>query len=134
MLMKIGELAKKTGCKVVTIRFYEQKGLLKKAHRTSSNYRLYDEDDLARLNLIMHCRNLNLSLNQIKKLLICDQEHQENCEWVGKLIEEHILEIDKQIQSLKNLKSILQNLRLKCTDDHIMADCGIIQHLHKQAI
>lgn len=67
MLMKIGELAKKTGCKVVTIRFYEQKGLLKKGLRTSSNYRLYNEDDLAQLNLIMHCRALNLNLNQIKK-------------------------------------------------------------------
>lgn len=131
MLMKIGELAKKTGCKVVTIRFYEQKGLLKKGLRTSSNYRLYNEDDLAQLNLIMHCRAINLNLNQIKKILLCDQKHQENCEWVGKMIEEHISEIDKQIQSLNNLKNILQNLRHKCVDDHIVADCGIIQHLHK---
>ena len=49
MKVKIGELAKMTGCQVVTIRYYEKEGLLKRPERTERNYRLYGEEDMARL-------------------------------------------------------------------------------------
>lgn len=131
MLMKIGELSKKSGCKVVTIRYYEQQGLLKKGLRTSTNYRLYGEDDLERLNFIMHCRNLNLDLNSIKKLLSYSHDTQQSCEWVGDMIDNHIKEIDKQIKSLKDLKKSLHDLRQKCSGDDVVAHCAIVKHLHK---
>nr|QIM10338.1 Cd(II)/Pb(II)-responsive transcriptional regulator [uncultured Alphaproteobacteria bacterium] len=131
MLMKIGEISKKSGCKVVTIRYYEQKGLLKKGLRTPANYRLYDEEDLERLNFIMHCRIHNLSLNEIKKLLMCGQNTQQSCEWIGDMIDGHITEIDKQIQSLESLKQHLQNLRLRCSGNDTVGNCAIIKQLHK---
>lgn len=131
MLMKIGEISKKSGCKVVTIRYYEQKGLLKKSLRTSTNYRLYDEDDLERLNFILHCRDHNLSLNEIKKLLMCGQNDTQSCEWVGDMIDGHIKEIDKQIQSLEDLKQHLQDLRHKCSGNDVVANCAIVKQLHK---
>jgi len=40
--MKIGDLAKRAGCTVETIRYYEREGLLPKSERGASNYRLYD--------------------------------------------------------------------------------------------
>ncbi len=129
--MKIGELAKKAGCKVVTIRYYEQKGLLPKGLRTSNNYRLYNDKDLERLNFIMHCRNHHLSLDEIKRLISCDKNDQQSCEWVGKMIDVHIQEINKQIQSLKELKHHLQDLRCKCSGQDTLANCAIVKQLHQ---
>ena len=40
MRMKIGEAARQAGCKVVTIRYYEQERLLPAPERSGGNYRL----------------------------------------------------------------------------------------------
>lgn len=44
--MKIGELSDESGCKVVTIRYYEKEGLLSKPERTEANYRVYEQEDV----------------------------------------------------------------------------------------
>ena len=63
--MKIGELAKKTGCQVVTIRYYEKEGLLPEPERSEGNYRLYSEADIERLRFIRHCRHHDMKLAEI---------------------------------------------------------------------
>ncbi len=60
--MKIGQLAKATGTQVENIRFYETEGLLPKALRTDSNYRVYDDTHVSRLAFIRHCRSLDMTL------------------------------------------------------------------------
>lgn len=70
MKVKIGELAKMTGCQVVTIRYYEKEGLLKRPERTERNYRLYGDEDIARLRFIRHCRRHGMSLDEIRTLLV----------------------------------------------------------------
>ena len=69
MQVQIGELAKRSDCKVVTIRYYEKEGLLPEPLRSSGNYRLYDEGHLERLQFIRHCRSLDMSLEEIKTIL-----------------------------------------------------------------
>ena len=61
MKLKIGELAKKSGCPVVTIRYYEKKGLLPEPDRNGSNYRLYDEADMERLRFVSAGIGINVS-------------------------------------------------------------------------
>ncbi|WP_413672653.1 MerR family transcriptional regulator [Massilia cellulosiltytica] len=65
----IGELARLSGQPVRRIRFYSDKGLLPPAVRTDSNYRLYSEDDLARLDLIGALREAGIGLDAIGRLL-----------------------------------------------------------------
>ncbi len=67
--MKIGELARKAGCQVVTIRYYEKEGLLGSPERTGSNYRIYSDEDLDRLRFIRHCRLHGMTLAEIRVLL-----------------------------------------------------------------
>ena len=55
MNIQIGELAKRTACPVVTIRFYEQEGLLPPPGRSRGNFRLYGEEHVERLQFIRHC-------------------------------------------------------------------------------
>jgi DNA-binding transcriptional MerR regulator len=56
--LTIGDLASATGTKVVTVRYYEQAGLLPAPPRTSGNYRTYGADHLNRLRFIRRCRDL----------------------------------------------------------------------------
>src|ERR1700720_740241 len=67
--LTIGDLAKATGTKVVTVRYYEQAGLLPAPPRTSGNYRTYGADHLNRLRFIRRCRDLGFTLDQVRDLL-----------------------------------------------------------------
>ena len=65
--MRIGELAKKAGCPVQTIRFYEKAGLMRAPRRTSANYREYGPEHAERLAFITRCRSLDMSLPEIRR-------------------------------------------------------------------
>ncbi|MDR3357322.1 MAG: Cd(II)/Pb(II)-responsive transcriptional regulator [Desulfovibrio sp.] len=128
--MKIGDLARKTGCKVVTIRYYEKEGLLPEPERTEGNYRLYGKNDLERLQFIMHCRKHGLKPDEIKKLLAFKDAPQGDCTWVSELINTHIKEIDAQIASLEHLKQHLNQLRQRCAGGQSGEHCGIMHSLN----
>lgn len=67
--MRIGELSKLTGCKVVTIRYYESQDLLPEPGRSASNYRNYADEDVQRLNFIRNCRLLGIGIPEIRKMI-----------------------------------------------------------------
>ena len=68
--LSIGDLARKTGVKVVTVRYYERIGLLPTPVRTGSGaYRSYDNVDLGRLSFIRRARDLGFTLDQVRALL-----------------------------------------------------------------
>ncbi len=64
--LAIGDLAKTTGTKVVTIRYYEKIGLLPPPPRTSGNYRAYDAGHMDRLRFVSRCRDLGFTLDQVR--------------------------------------------------------------------
>ncbi len=130
MKVKIGELARQTGCQVVTIRYYEKEGLLGSPERSEGNYRLYCEQDVERLKFIRHCRRHDMTLGEIRHLLEYRDKPKEDCAWVSELIDTHISSLDAQIQSLIQLKTCLQDLRTKCSYDSAAGSCGIIKSLN----
>lgn len=67
--MRIGELAVHFSLNPKTIRYYQEIGLLPRAHRSESGYRLYDELDAERLNFIRRAKTLGLSLDEIRDIL-----------------------------------------------------------------
>ena len=128
MPLKIGELAKLSGCQVVTIRYYEKEGLLPPPERTNSNYRLYSEGDVERLHFIRRCRLHGMNLAEIRKLLAFKDNPTVSCAWVNDLVDKHIADVESQIASLQHLKKHLEALRHACTGDHVQG-CGIIDSL-----
>jgi MerR family transcriptional regulator, mercuric resistance operon regulatory protein len=68
--LKIGELARRAGCTVKTVRFYEAKGLLPAPPRSLAGYRLYEERHLRCLQLIQRSKRLGLSLAKIRTLVV----------------------------------------------------------------
>ena len=67
--MQIGEMAKKGGVSIQTIRFYERRGLLPSPPRKESGYRLYGQADLKRLLFIRQAKALGFSLDEIRTIL-----------------------------------------------------------------
>lgn len=127
--MKIGEMAKMTGCQVVTIRYYEQQGLLPKPRRSEGNYRLYSPDDLERLQFIRHCRKHDMTLEEVRALLAYRDASHKDCSWVGQLLDSHIVNIDQQMRSLRQLKKYLQDLRRRCKGGGMADTCEILKSL-----
>jgi len=132
--MKIGELAKKTGCQVVTIRYYEKEGLLPLPKRSEGNYRLYSTEELERLEFILHCRRHDMKLDEIRKLLAFRDNPQHDCTWVTELINTHIANVDAQIASLEHLKFHLEKLRHFCGGNHSGETCGIMRSLDNREL
>lgn len=64
--MKIGELAKRAGMSPKIIRHYESMGLVPKPKRTSSGYRIYQENDYHTLLFVKQARKLGFPLSEIK--------------------------------------------------------------------
>ncbi len=67
-MMKIGELAKKAGVNIQTIRFYEREQILREPQRTASGYRAYSDADFQRVVFIKVCQNIGFTLNEIRQL------------------------------------------------------------------
>ncbi|MGB7180979.1 MAG: Cd(II)/Pb(II)-responsive transcriptional regulator [Burkholderiaceae bacterium] len=131
--MKIGELARLTSTQTETIRFYEREKLMPSASRSSANYRVYNDEHAQRLSFIRHCRNLDMTLNEIRTLLHFKDNPQEDCDGVNSLLEEHIGHVEQRIRDLRRLRKDLGELRDRCDDARAAADCGILDGLNKAA-
>ncbi|MFE5480988.1 MerR family transcriptional regulator [Streptomyces sp. NPDC056527] len=68
-LYSIGELARRTGLTVKTIRFYSDRGIVAPTDRSPAGYRLYNIDAVARLDLVRTLRELGLDLPTIRKVV-----------------------------------------------------------------
>jgi Cu(I)-responsive transcriptional regulator len=126
--MKIGDLARATGTKVETIRFYETEGLIPSPPRSAANYRLYEQSHLDRLSFIRRSRDLGFTLDQVRTLLRLADDRDAPCAEVDALTEGNIAEIDRKIADLQALRTeLLRRLEI-CSKDTI-ADCRIIDAL-----
>ena len=127
--MKIGELQRLTGVPVETIRYYEQKGLLPEPQRHANNYRHYADAHVERLAFIRHCRNLDMTLEEITVLLGVVDTPQASCDTVNQLLDEHIGHVVRRLEELRQLEAQLRELRQRCQQPHEARDCGILAEL-----
>lgn len=126
--MKIGELARTTGVKVETIRFYETEGVLPPAARTDANYRIYDQAHLDRLSFVKRSRDLGFTLDQVRTLLGLADDATAPCAEVDAITATHIAEIDRKIADLQTLRAELTRRLDRCEGGSI-SDCRIIEAL-----
>jgi Cd(II)/Pb(II)-responsive transcriptional regulator len=127
--VKIGELAQMAGCSADTIRFYEKEGLLPAAQRTEANYRRYHAGHLERLRFLRNCRSLDMTHEEIRRLLGAADGPGSDCGAVSALIDEHIGHVSTRIDELLQLRAHLVTLRERCAGAHAVEDCGIIHGL-----
>jgi Cu(I)-responsive transcriptional regulator len=126
--LTIGQLAKATGTKVETIRFYEKTGLLPAPARTAGNYRAYAVDHLNRLSFIRRARDLGFPLEQVRELLALADDRTRSCSAIDAIASEHRREVERKIRDLRKLKAELDNLIDQCSCGTV-DECRIIEAL-----
>ena len=131
--MKIGELSNASATPVETIRFYEREALLPAPQRTESNYRVYTQAHADRLAFIRQCRNLDMTLDEVRVLLRFRDAPKADCGEVDRLLDEHIGHVAQRIRELHQLERELRALRAQCAAPHAMARCGILNGIEESA-
>jgi Cu(I)-responsive transcriptional regulator len=127
--LTIGDLAKATGTKVVTIRYYERIGLLPPPERTGGNYRAYEPMHLDRLRFIRRSRGLGFTLDQIRELLRLSSQEGKACVEVDRIAAAHLAETEEKIVDLTRLAARLRRIISRCKGGGVIADCRIIEAL-----
>lgn len=126
--MLIGQVAKETGCKVETIRFYEKERLLPEPARSEGGNRLYSKDLVDRLVFIRRCRELGFTMKEIRQLLSLVDEEQVSCDSVKAIADRHLEDVRAKIADLKKMERTLHQLSNQCPGG-AKPDCPIIQSL-----
>lgn len=126
--MSIGELAKQTGCKIETIRYYEKIGMMPKPSRSSGGHRIYVLEHVKRLLFIRRGRELGFSLGSIRDLLNLADRKTASCKKVKDITSAHLEEVQGKITDLQSLEKVLGELVKRCKGRTI-PDCPIIESL-----
>jgi Cu(I)-responsive transcriptional regulator len=127
-MLAIGTLAKRTGTKVQTIRYYEQIGLLPEPGRTEGGQRRYGDDDLNRLAFIRHARQLGFTLEAIRELLDLSDNPSRSCAEVDVIAQRQLKEVEARIARLEALRKELKRMLRECSRDTV-SDCRVLEVL-----
>lgn len=124
----IGDLARETGCKIPTIRYYERIGLLPAPGRTAGNTRRYGPVHRARLAFIRHCRSLGFSQAATRELLELSDHPSQSCETVDGIARAQLAEVKRRMIRLAALRSELERMIAACSGGRV-EQCRIIEAL-----
>ena len=125
--LTIGKLAKQVGIGIETVRFYERQGLIDPPPRTDSNYRIYPEDEVARLKFIKRAKALGFTLNEIKELLFMRHNPDATKADIKNRTLAKIKDIEKKINDLARIKAGLEHLVSSCDGHGSLDDCPILE-------
>ncbi len=121
-------LARRTGCNLETIRYYEKIGTMPEPPRTEAGYRLYDDRHVERLRFILRARELGFSLDDIRGLLALVDRGTQTCANVKERTERHLADVREKIADLKRIERVLAETAAKCSGDKV-PDCPVLETL-----
>ena len=133
-LLMIGDLARRTGTKINTIRFYEEVGLMPQPARTAAGRRTYATEDVRRLAFIRHARALGFGTAVIRSLLELGGHPDQPCESASEIARQHLTDVAQRIKQLKALNAELQRMLINCGKGGRVADCRILEALGDQKL
>lgn len=128
-MYSIGDVAKATGIKVPTIRFYEQEGLLPAPPRTASGRRVYSDAEVRRLSFIRHARALGFELDDIRSLLDLSDRPDRPCDIADAIATRHLKEVEERLRQLEALRSELSRIVKSCGGARVSRECRVIEAL-----
>jgi DNA-binding transcriptional MerR regulator len=125
----IGQVAKQTGLKVTTIRFYETEGLLAAPKRAANGRRVYSDAEVQRLAFIRHARALGFELNDIRSLLDLTDDPGKSCAEADEIARGHLRVVEERITQLTQLKTELTRIARSCAGGRPVRQCRVIEAL-----
>jgi len=131
-MLTIGTLAKQTGTKVQTIRYYEEIGLMPAPERTEGGQRRYGAAALDRLAFIRHARDLGFGLDAIRELLSLSDRPDRPCADVDAIARRHLSDVERRIARLETLRLELGRMLAQCNAGCV-SDCRVLEVLRDHA-
>ena len=127
----IGQLAKRGGVNVETVRYYERRRLLMPTTRRPSGYRVYGSTDLRRLQFIKNAQALGFTLQEVEEFLSLRVTSTAICGTVKHKTLAKLAQVEKKIQDLQALAQSLRALARSCVAEQITDHCPILQSLEQ---
>jgi DNA-binding transcriptional MerR regulator len=118
--LSISELAKTAGVTSKTLRHWEHLGLLPKAMRTHTGYRVFDPQITQYIEFIQKAKTVGLTLKEAKRLMELARKGKNPCPQVVKWADEKALAVEQQIRTLKALQRRLNEFRRICSTSSVM--------------
>jgi MerR family mercuric resistance operon transcriptional regulator len=125
--LNTGELARRAGVNVETVRYYERRGLIPEPPRSESGYRRYPPATVARISFIRRAKELGFSLKEIIDLLALRVDPGTTCRDVKRKAEEKISSIDEKIEDLNKMRYALERLAASCSGSGPKSECPILE-------
>ena len=121
-------IARRTGCNLETIRYYEKIGMMPEPPRTQAGYRIYDTKHVERLSFILRARELGFSLDDIRGLIALVDRGTQTCAEVKDRTERHLADVREKIADLKRIERVLTETAVQCSGDEV-PDCPVLEAL-----
>ena len=124
----IGELSKRTGVHIETIRYYERIKMLPKPPRTNGGRRIYDAAHVRSLIFIKRSRDLGFSIDDIRELLRLGGPGKAPCREVRDIATDHLDEVREKIAHLRQVEQLLEKMIALCTGT-AASECPVLDVL-----
>lgn len=127
MNLNIGDVAKQTGLRAKTIRYYEDIGLVKPL-RDTNDYRVFRDSDLHKLTFLSRARALGFTIDDCRALLALYEDESRASGDVKAIARKHLDEIEAKVRDLQAMHATLTHLVAECAGDN-RPDCPILKGL-----
>ena len=125
--MNIGDVSDRTGLPAKTIRYYEDIGLVRPG-RSLNGYRWFSESDCHKLAFLGRARALGFTIEDCRTLMALYEDDGRASADVKKVAEDHLQQIDRKLDELREMRATLARLVSSCAGDH-RPDCPILNDL-----
>lgn len=131
LVMTIGELARRAGVGVETVRFYQRRGLLGEPERRPGSRRLYTAEHLQVLRFIRRCKGLGFPLKDIASLVHLRGSRARSCAKLHEMLTQavHVLDAKKQVIEMR--RAALSRMLEACSAGSKLSHCGVLAALEE---
>jgi len=128
--LTIGQLARRAGVAVDTVRYYERNQLLFPAGRMVSGYRRYGDSELKRLRFIRRAKALGFTLADIRELLSLSA--QRSVPKIKRAAEARLADVERRLVELEHIRAALRSMVAACPGHGRADDCPILNALNRE--
>ena len=131
--MNIGQLSRRTGVPIDTVRYYEKQRLLPPPTRSASGYRHYEADDVLRLNFIRRAKVLGFTLDEIRDLLALSSARDGDMAAIRAAAAAKLADVERRLAELTRMRDGLRTLVEACPGHGALDQCPIVGALGGEA-
>ena len=131
--MNIGQLSRRTGVPIDTVRYYEKQRLLPPPTRSASGYRHYEADDVLRLNFIRRAKVLGFTLDEIRDLLALSSARDGDMAAIRAAAADKLTDVERRLAELTRMRDGLRTLVEACPGHGALDQCPIVGALGGEA-